>query len=107
MADAITLARFYLSEAMRLDSAATVSAETSQAEALRRWLVEAWPHPDVTNAEVKNRGPNSLREAVKAHAALSFLGKHGWLVPLANGTVVRGKARNAAWTAVRGTGDVT
>ena len=36
MADAITLAQFYLSEAARLADAATISTETARAEALRR-----------------------------------------------------------------------
>lgn len=102
MADAITLAQFYLFEASRLASAATVSAETDRAETLRNWLLESWPHPEVTSGEVVNRGPNALREAVKAHAALAALERHGWLVPLEPGTVVRGAARKAAWRIVRG-----
>jgi hypothetical protein len=106
MADAITLAQFYLSEAARLASAATVSAETDRAETLRRWLLESWPYPEVTSAEVVNRGPNQVREAVKAHAALSLLERHGWLVALEPGTVVRDKARKAAWRIVKGAGDV-
>lgn len=40
MADAITLAQFYLSEASRLASAATASVEIDRAEALRKWLLE-------------------------------------------------------------------
>jgi hypothetical protein len=106
MVDAITLAQFYLSEASRLASAATVSAETDRTETLRRWLLESWPHPEVTSAEVVNRGPNALREAVKAHAALLLLERHGWLVPLEPGAMVRGKARKAAWCIVRGLADV-
>ncbi len=39
----ITLARFYLGEAVRLSDAATVSTDTARAEALRRWLLECWP----------------------------------------------------------------
>lgn len=41
MADAITLAQFYLTEALRLSDAATVSAEIERAEALRVWLLES------------------------------------------------------------------
>lgn len=36
MADAITLAQFYLAEALRLADAATVSVDIDRAEALRR-----------------------------------------------------------------------
>jgi hypothetical protein len=106
MADAIDLAQYYLSEASRLANAATVSAETDRAEALRRWLLESWPHGEITSADVVNGGPNALREAKKAHPALGILEKHGWLVRLEAGTVVRGVARKSAWRIVRGTGNV-
>ncbi len=102
MADAIALAQFYLSEASRLASAATVSVEIDRAEALRKWLLEDWPHPEVTTREVVQSGPNALRESPKARAALGILEKHGWLVPLEAGTVVRGAARKEAWCIVRG-----
>ncbi|WP_108484565.1 YfjI family protein [Oceaniglobus ichthyenteri] len=102
MADAITLARFYLSEASRLASAATVSAEIDRAETLRKWLLENWPHPDITLRDVVRLGPNPLRESPKARAALALLERHGWLVALAPGTVIRGAARKEAWQIVQG-----
>jgi hypothetical protein len=106
MADAITLARFYLSEAARLASAATISAEIDRAETLRKWLLESWEEPDVTVRDVVNRGPNSLRETPKVRAALAILQRHGWIVPLDPGTVVRGAARKEAWRIVKGVGRV-
>ena len=106
MADAIELAQFYLAEASRLASAATVSAEIDRAEALRRWLLESWPEPEVLVREVVRLGPNPLRESPKARAALAILEKHGWLVRLEAGTVVRGAARAEAWAIVKGAGDV-
>jgi hypothetical protein len=106
MADGIAVAQFHLGEAARLADAATVTAETDRAEKLRRWLLESWPHAEITSAEVVNKGPNALREAVKAHAALGALERHGWLVPLDPGAVVRGKPRKAAWRIVKGAADV-
>lgn len=106
MADAITLAQFYLAEASRLASAATVSAEIDRAETLRRWLASAWEHPEVMVRDVVRRGPNPLRESPKARAALGLLASHGWLVPLEAGAVVRGAARAEAWRIVKGGGDV-
>jgi hypothetical protein len=106
MADGIALAQFHLSEASRLAEAATVSPETARAEKLRRWLLEIWPHDEIASAEVVNKGPNALREATKAHAALTMLERHGWLVPLDPGTMVRGKTRKAAWRIVRAAPDV-
>jgi len=43
----------------------------------------------------------ALRESPKARAALGLLAKHGWIVPLEPGTVVRGAARKEAWRIVR------
>lgn len=106
MADAITLAQFYLSEASRLASAATVSAEIDKAENLRRWLLEGWPHPDVMTRDVVQLGPNALRETPKARAALGILEKHGWIVRMEPGAVVRRAARAEAWHIVRGGCDV-
>lgn len=48
----------------------------------------------------------SVVESPKARAALGLLEKHGWLVPIDPGTVVRGSARAEAWRIVRGDGDV-
>jgi hypothetical protein len=101
MANAIELARFYLLEAARLSDAAQVSAETEQAEKLRRWLLEGFAEPEVLVRDVVRLGPNSLRESPKARAALAILEKHGWLVRLDAGTVVRGSTRTEAWRVVR------
>jgi len=106
MADAITLAQFYLSEASRLASAALVSVEIDRAETLRKWLLESWHEPDVLMRDVVRLGPNPMRESPKARAALGVLEKHGWLVPLDPGTVVRGAARAEAWRIVKGAGHV-
>lgn len=101
MTNAIELARFYLLEAARLADAAQVSAEVTQAEKLKRWLLEGLEDPEVMVRDVVRCGPNSLRESPKAQAAMKLLEKHGWLVQLDAGTVVRGSARSEAWRIVR------
>lgn len=101
MADAITLAQFYLSEASRLASAAIVSVEIDRAEALRHWLLKGWRKPHVMVRDVVQFGPNALRESPKAKAALNVLAAHNWLVPLEPGTVVDGAARKEVWRVVR------
>ncbi|MGR3492063.1 MAG: YfjI family protein [Shimia sp.] len=97
MADAIALAQFYLSEAVRLADAAIVSQDTSRAEKLRRWLIEAWPHDDIIKSEVIQYGPGELRESQVAQKALTTLERHGWIVKLEKGAIVRGASRSHAW----------
>lgn len=106
MANGIDLAQFYLFEASRLASAATVSAEIGRAEALRRWLLESWKETEVLVRDVVRLGPNTLRESPRARAALIILEKHGWLLRLDPGALVRGAARTEAWTIVRDAPDV-
>jgi hypothetical protein len=102
MARGIELAQFYLGEAVRLGDAATVSEEIERAEKLRKWLLDDWPEAEITVREVLRLAPvRALRESPKARAALALLEKHGWLVPLPEGTVVRGAARKEAWQIVR------
>ncbi len=101
MADGISLAQFYLSEAVRLADAAMVSVEVEQAEKLRKWLLTSCAYPDVTTRDVLQFGPNGLRESHRARAALALLEKHGWIIPLEAGAVVRGAARKEAWRIVR------
>ena len=98
----IAVAEFYLGEAVRLADAATISHEMDPAEALRQWLLESWPHPDIMVRGVVRGGPNPLRESLKARAALGILERHGWLAPLDAGTVVRGAAQAQAWCIMKG-----
>lgn len=100
MANAIELAGYYLQEANRLADAATVSAEIDRAERLRRWLFESWSEDDVLVRDVQNSGPNPLRESTKARAALILLERHGFLVRLESGAMVRGAKRKEAWRLV-------
>lgn len=102
-----TLAHYYLTEAVRLANVATVSAEIDRAEALRKWLLESWEDPSVMARDVVQYGPGPLRETPKARAALATLEKHGWLVRLNPGTVVRGAARKEAWRIVTGAAHVS
>ena len=101
MADGIALAQFYLTEASRLASAATVSMEIDQADNLRKWLLEKWQEPEIMVRDVLQYGPKPLRESPKVRKALDLLKEHGWLLKLDAGTVVRGSSRKEAWRIVR------
>lgn len=98
----IDLARFYLSEALRLSGAAQVSEEVAQAEALRVWMLsgshgKGW----LSTRDVVQRGPNRLRENPKAKRAIELLAELGWLTKFKPGTVLDGSARREAWKIVR------
>ena len=97
----VSLAQFYLTEARRLAEAGLVSEETAKAERLRLWLLDSWPHGDVTPSEILNRGPNALREAKALSGPLSMLVRAGHLVPLEPGIIIRGGARKEAYRIVR------
>lgn len=100
MADAITLAQHYLTEAQRLADAAMVSAATTKAEKLRQWLIE-WPDAEVTVRDIVQKGPNALRETKTARSVCHTLEAAGWLARLPEGTLVHGIARKEAWRIVR------
>ncbi|MGY3437028.1 MULTISPECIES: YfjI family protein [unclassified Marinovum] len=106
MANGIALAQFYLTEAVRLADAANVSQEIDRAEALRKWLLESWPHLEIVKSDVVQFGPNALRETPLAEKALGVLERNGWINLLDAGAIVRGKARRAAWQIVRDVSDV-
>ena len=56
MKSGVALAKFYLSEASRLASAAIISVEIDNAEKLRRWLLERWAESEVLVRNVVNWG---------------------------------------------------
>jgi hypothetical protein len=99
----IEIAQFYLSEARRLSEAGLVSEETMKAERLRKWLVESWPHAEITNREILQSGPNRLRDGKALAGPISILLKTGHLVQLEPGIVIRGGARKEAYHIVRPT----
>ncbi len=110
MANAITLADYYLCEAKRLSEAAEVSTETEVAERLRLWLRNDWPtiaqesgrDPDTfVPRDVLWRGPNALRTFETLKKPLDKLAAHGWIVALPEGAEIDGKSRRAAYRIVR------
>ena len=93
----VALAKFYLSEASRLVSAAIVPAEMDKAEKLQLWLLKRCTVSALLVRDVVQLGPSPLRETPKAGAALCIFEKHGSLIALESVTFVRGAARKEAW----------
>lgn len=98
MRDAISIARFYLSEAARLGRETRVSSELALAERLRLWLKDKWDKPEVVLRNIQQNGPYGLRSDREAiAAACAILEEHCWLYKLPSQTVVGGSRRSTAW----------
>ena len=91
----------YLRSSPEIICFAVISSEIDNAEKLRKWLLQSWAETEILVRDVVQFGPNALRETPKARAALSILEKHGWLVALEAGTILRGAARKEAWHVIR------
>ena len=101
MANAISIAQYYLSEACRLANGVSISVEIERAELLRQWLLSKWQENVVLPRDILQRGPNSLRESPKVRKAIALLVAHGWLIPLPHDAFVRGMNRKEADQVVR------
>lgn len=97
MEDAIALATYYIHEAARLCGAVKISPETTEAEKLRRWLLNKWPEPFVSVRAVLHRGPFQLRDVKKARAAIAMLVDAGFLVKADGPIRVDGVMARTVW----------
>lgn len=88
---AIELTNYYASEAVRLTHAGFASRETTDAALLWDWIRHEWREEHIGISIIENRGPGQLRRKERAHAALSKLAEHNYLVPAPGGTLVDGR----------------
>ncbi|MCG3266264.1 DUF3987 domain-containing protein [Yoonia sp. I 8.24] len=102
VANAVGLMGYYLSEALRLSQAATLSGDLKRAEKLRRWIIDKWEHEEILPRDIQKNGPTTaLRQAPKVRSAIATLEKYGWLIALPPSEIIRGVARREAWRVVR------
>ena len=99
MADAITIAEFYLGEAVRMADAATISKEIADLERLRKWLVESWGEAFISPAIAAQYGP--FRETRTNKKMLKNLAEYGHVSPIEGGAMVQDKHRREAFRIVR------
>ncbi len=106
MRDAITLAEFYLGEAVRLGSIGAMPQADREAEELRVWLFGKWQELAaekgrdpalISSRDLSCWAPSQLRVAATYKAALNKLIAHGWVTRCDAGTVVDGKPRKEAY----------
>ncbi len=98
---AIKIANFFATEARRLFEAGSCSPELRQAEKLLAWLKTTWNEPLIGLRAIYRFGPNSIRDAKTAKAAVAVLEDHGWLQRHTKpGPVVGGEPVREAWRIV-------
>ncbi|MEP4797430.1 MAG: YfjI family protein [Parasphingorhabdus sp.] len=106
MKDAITLAQFYLEEALRLVENGEVAQEIAEAEKLSQWLRKKWPAiakklgrdpRTIIPRDVVRAGPNSMRQVTVVKALLKTLAENGHVVKLPHKTEVDGVKRSIAY----------
>ncbi len=95
----ITLARFYLTEALRLFHTAKTNPDLVLAEKILTWL-RTRGCPDkhlVSLPEVYQMGPNAVRDKATAAKIMQILAEHFWVRPLEGGAEFGGKKRRQVW----------
>ena len=100
LADAISLAKYYLGEAVRLMAAGAVDPELRLAETLREWL-HSRPGNVIGLRTIYQNGPNAIRQAEKARRVMAVLSDHGWTRPMPDGAEIDGQRHKEAWEIVR------
>ncbi len=102
MIAATELAQFYAGEALRLFDAGSVAAPVRSAEALLNWLHGRWGRATVGLSTIYQGGPNQLRSAAPARAAMTTLEEHGWATAIKGGATIDGKHHREAWSILAG-----
>lgn len=100
MTNAITLADWYLGEAVRMRDGATISADVRKAEKLRLWLVERWPEDHISASLIVQAGAANIKTAKEAHALIAHVASNGWLIACEGGAMVKDVHRKKAWRIV-------
>ncbi|MDC3304214.1 YfjI family protein [Amylibacter sp.] len=107
MKDAISLAQFYLSEALRLADEAVITKDFKQAETLRKWLLETWKEPHILPNDIVQKAPiRALRNRQATNKAIATLEDAGWLLLMDSSIMVRGKHRKEAYQIIGASGHV-
>jgi hypothetical protein len=102
MTNAITLAAWYLAEAVRLRDGATISAEIRKAEKLRVWLLEKWPEDYIAPSPIVQAGAANIKTAKEARGLITQLVSNGWLIRMEDGATVKNSHRQEAYRVIRG-----
>lgn len=100
LADAIILARYYCSEAVRLTQSGSISPHLKDADDLRRWL-QTQTGDLMSLRQIYQYGPKAIRNSKVARAAMGILADHYWVVAIDGGATVEGMHSREVWKIVR------
>jgi len=92
----LILIRWYLSEALRIRSAAIIPQAVSDAELLSRWLQDR-NMTEFRTTPVLTHGPSQLRNKSRLMAAIAELVNHGYLAVNEPGSIVDGVKARSSW----------
>jgi hypothetical protein len=95
----IILARFYLTEALRLFHAAKTDPDILLTEKVFAWLkARGGSRPQLVSLPcVYQTGPNAVRDKATAARCLALLADHGWVRLVEGGAEIDGKKRRQVW----------
>ena len=101
LADAIVIAQFYASEAVRIGGESGIDEKLQLAALTLRWLQNDWREPNrlVSLPDLYRLGPNAIRDKASASGVVQVLVDHGWLIEVKPQNV-NGKPRRAVWRIV-------
>lgn len=101
----IALARFYLSEALRLFGHTRHPAIYEDAQKLSDWLRTKWDEKLISVTAISARGPSAFRNRSDyIRDMIVLLTRHNHLTELPSGGMVSGKKARVAWRVVVGRG---
>lgn len=100
LADAISLAKYYLGEAVRLMASGAIDPELRLAASLLEWL-QSQPGKVIGLRDIYRLGPNAIRQADKARRVMGILAEHGWAKPMPDGAEMEGQRHKEAWEIVQ------
>ena len=97
MSDGITLAQFYLTEALRIHRISQIDADLRLAQLALKWLQGEWNDSYVSLPDLYRCGPSQVRDLKTARDVTRILERHGWLVRSDGPIEIKGKRRRKAW----------
>ena len=95
--NAIEIADFYASEALRLQSEGTTDHKLLLAEKLLNWLHNSWQEPNISLPDIYQSSLNAIDTKAKALEVVMVLEEHEWLERNEGACEIRGRIRRESW----------